>query len=198
MARRGAVDAVNGNRTTGVDACLDRHFLINNQTEETSSERQFDPPGHVWAKGYMADFGNEPSRFWVNACHLLAKDLTGDAREENFATCSRQANAWTIDRRAPQMTPKMLTYESRVKKAVMGGQVVRYKVTPLYEGPRTVPYAFKMQASGWNPDGSPGIVIDDEVPNQFFGLRTGKWHNLGRVSNPGPVPVRGTDEWNNR
>ncbi|MET7534637.1 hypothetical protein [Streptomyces goshikiensis] len=80
----------------------------------------------------------------------------------------------------------------------VGGQVVRHKVTPLYEGPRTVPYAFKMQESGWNPDGSPGICINDEILNQFFGLQTGKWHNLGRVSNPGPVPVRGTDAWNGR
>ncbi|MFC6485383.1 hypothetical protein ACFQGN_31420 [Streptomyces goshikiensis] len=124
--------------------------------------------------------------------------MAGDAREENLATCSRQANAWTIDRRAPQMTPNMFTHENKVKKAVMAGEVVRYTVTPLYEGPRTVPYAFKMQATGWNPDGSPGTFIRDEVPNQFFGIRTREWHNLGRVSNPGPVPVRGTDEWNPR
>jgi hypothetical protein len=178
----------------GVEACLDADFLASNQGKPAQA-RASDPPGYQWARNKVGDWGVKSPEFWINACHLLGDKLSGDARPENLATCSRQANAWPIGG-APSLKPNMLTYEAQVRRAITKeGQVVRYKVTPLYEGPRTVPYAFKMEATGWKAGGGPGTkMFDDEIPNLTYGPSTRQWHDLGRVTEGGvPVPTRGHD-----
>ncbi|MGW6971636.1 LamG-like jellyroll fold domain-containing protein [Streptomyces sp. NPDC054952] len=182
-----------GHRASGVEACLDADFLRENPGE-AAQKREFDPPGYAWARDQVVEWGAKKPEFWINACHLLGDKLSGDARPENLVTCSRQANAWSIGG-APSIKPNMLTYEAQIRTAInKDNQVVHYKVTPLYDGPRTVPYGFKMQASGWKPGGIKGIEIDKTIPNNAWGTATGEWHNLGRVTDGGaPVPTRGND-----
>jgi hypothetical protein len=43
--------------------------------------------------------------------------------------------------------------KSLVRGAVDSGQTVLYSVTPLYDGNRTVPYAFEINAQGFRDDG---------------------------------------------
>lgn len=188
-----ASDSLHGNRAMGVEACLDAAFLRDNHGD-VAQKRTFDPPGYSWARNKVGQWGAKKPEFWINACHLLGDKLSGDARAENLVTCSRQANAWSIGG-APTLKPNMLTYESQVRRAIeKERQVVHYKVTPLYEGPRTVPYAFRMEAQGWMPGGGAGIKISDEIPNWSYGPSTGRWHDLGRVTEGGrPVPTRAHD-----
>ncbi|WP_437345056.1 LamG-like jellyroll fold domain-containing protein [Streptomyces bacillaris] len=176
----GPVDPLHGNRATGVEACLDAAFLQANPGTGTKTSA-IAPPAYTWAAIFASDQGNRPAKFWRNACHLLGKQLSGDGlRYDNLATCSRSANAAPMDRRDPGQHPNMVFYENQVKDAVDVGQVVHYKVTPKYVGNRVVPVSFRMQARGVNADGSPGIQFDKSVENKMYGLREGRFYNLGR------------------
>jgi hypothetical protein len=84
----------------------------------------------------------------------------------------------------------MVTVENQVRGAIEAHQVVLYEVVPQYSGDRTVPVAFDITAVGWGPGGTPGIQIDEVVPNSIYSERNG-WQNLGLRSdssgNPAPV-----------
>ncbi|MGQ4365409.1 DNA/RNA non-specific endonuclease [Streptomyces sp. SAS_272] len=127
----------------------------------------------------------------LNMCHLLGKDLGGSGTDRrNLATCSRQANTAVVG--DGRIGDHMFSYESQVKSAIDGGQVVRYSVTPRYHGSRTVPVSFEMVASGILPDGSPGLSVGQVVPNSIYSPRQGVWKNLGMVTdsrNGAPVPT---------
>ncbi|MEU9879143.1 DNRLRE domain-containing protein [Streptomyces phaeochromogenes] len=169
------VDAANGNRATGVQACL----TPDNIGGGTPTAGIY-PPGYQWAKKTAGFLGASP-RVNINACHLLGKQLGGSGTDlKNLATCSKQANDTGIS---------MRTYEDQVRAAVEAGQDVLYTVTPMYGGNRTVPVGFQMSAYGTNPDGTPGIQIDDFIPNTLRG------RNLGLFDDPNtgaPVPTGGT------
>ncbi|MFJ7067895.1 LamG-like jellyroll fold domain-containing protein [Streptomyces sp. NPDC101115] len=186
-------DPLHGYRAMGMEACLDADFLANNPGKP-AQDRTFDPPGYGWARDKVGEWGVKSPGFSINACHLLGDKLSGDVRPENLVTCSRQANAWALEG-APSIKPNMLTYEAKIRNAInKEGQVVHYKVKPLYDGPRTVPYAFKMEATGWKPGGAPVRIVDDTIPNLTWGPSTRQWHDLGRVTEGGaPVPTRGHD-----
>ncbi|WP_233221395.1 LamG-like jellyroll fold domain-containing protein [Streptomyces carminius] len=176
----GPVDPKHGNRATGIEACLDKAFLDANSGTSTKVSKVA-PPAYTWAAIYASGKGNRPAKFWRNACHLLGKQLSGDGlRHENLATCSRSANAEPIDPRDPGQSPNMVFYENQVRDAVEIGQVVHYKVTPIYEGDRVVPVEFRMQARGVTAHGTPGISFDKHVKNIMYGVNDGKSHNLGR------------------
>ncbi|MEV4709573.1 DNA/RNA non-specific endonuclease [Actinoplanes sp. NPDC049316] len=172
--RHGETDAANGNRATGVEACLTSEN-IKGGTETSTTVR---PPGYNWAGRTVAFLGGTPPAD-VNNCHLLGKQLGGSGTDlKNLATCSRQAN-----------DPGMKSIENQVRAAVDAGQEVHYTVTPIYSGNRTVPTGFHMTAYGTNPDGTPGINIDTIVPNTYNGT------NLGTFNDPNtgqPVPTGGT------
>ncbi|MFG3382222.1 LamG-like jellyroll fold domain-containing protein [Streptomyces sp. NPDC047999] len=174
------VDTLHGNRATGVEACLDQAFINANPGTATKTSA-IAPPAYTWAAIFASDHGNRPAKFWRNACHLLGKQLSGDGlRYDNLATCSRSANAAPMDQRDPGQHPNMVFYENRVKAAVDAGQVVHYKVTPVYEGNRVVPVSFRMQARGVTATGRPGIEFDQHVENTMYGLNEGRFYNLGR------------------
>ncbi|MFE4632726.1 LamG-like jellyroll fold domain-containing protein [Streptomyces sp. NPDC056773] len=184
-SRYSPVDANNGSRATGIEACLDSDFINNNPGSGTrvSGDNAIKPPAYDWAATYAWELGNSPAWKWRNACHLLGKQLGGDGLAyENLATCSRTANASRMDASTPEhRVNNMAHYEGRVKEAVdKGNQVVHYKVTPMYEGSRVVPVAFRMQASGYDPSGGPGIFFDAEVPNEMYSKSDGQWHNMGQ------------------
>ncbi|MGO4425549.1 hypothetical protein AB4Z54_44385, partial [Streptomyces sp. MCAF7] len=118
--------------------------------------------------------------------------LSGDGEDlANLVTCSRPANFQVVGDEG--FNNDMETLESQVKEAIVGdNQVVRYQVTPIYEGPRTVPKFIKMSAVGFHPDGRPGgILIEREFPNKVFS--NGRWHNLGQWTYKGvAVPTGDT------
>ncbi|WOX26456.1 DNRLRE domain-containing protein [Streptomyces solicathayae] len=175
-------DSANGNRATGVEACLTKEYVESNSGSPVSVY----PPGYRWAQDFAEDKGLNPQQN-INACHLLGNALTGSGSDRrNLATCSRGANA--KQRGAPQGDDHMRSYESQVYDAVMSGQDVMYTVTPIYDGARTVPTGFRLTAYGTHPDGTMGLSFDTIVPNT---LRTGD--NLGTQSDNGaPVPTGGT------
>lgn len=88
----------------------------------------------------------------------------------------------------------MKALEDKVKAAVDAGQVVRYQVTPVYSGPRTVPVKLEISAVGMYPDGRPGgVLIKRALENKLFQPQTQKWHNLGLwVMNGKAVPTGNT------
>ncbi|PAZ11830.1 laminin G [Streptomyces sp. SA15] len=188
----GDLDSAHGGRATGVEACLDSAYLATHQGSATQPDKVA-PPGYQWARAYAGYLGNRPPGQWVNACHLLGADLSGDGTElENLSTCARSANANRVSSNDPGIPGHMYNFERQVKSAIDSGQVVHYQVTPVYSGPRTVPVAYEMTARG-TVNGKPGLELDDVVPNMMYSNKFGNWRNIGLVSYKGkPVPPVGT------
>ncbi|GBP98876.1 hypothetical protein SSP531S_02690 [Streptomyces spongiicola] len=186
-------DPSNGHRAVGVEACLDSAYIEANPGTKTEPAK-VTPPGYHWARSYAGYLANRPPKNWVNACHLLGAQLSGSGTDlRNLSTCARSTNATRVDKTDPGMPGHMLSIEDRVKSAVDVGQIVHYRVKPVYSGPRTVPMAFEMYAQGFYADGRPGITVDDVVPNWMYGNRDGQWHNIGLVVYKGvPTPVGAT------
>ncbi|MEV7439461.1 LamG-like jellyroll fold domain-containing protein [Streptomyces griseoviridis] len=175
----GDLDSANGDRATGVKACLDSDYLAENKGTKTDPSK-VSPPGYLWGKAYAGFLDLKP-RESINICHLLGKDLSGSGTNpKNIATCSRQANTSVVG--DGRIGGHMYHYEEQIRNAVDGGQVVRYAVTPQYSGSRTVPVAFEMTATGTNPDGSPGISFGQVVPNSLYSPKFNQWRNLGTVT----------------
>ncbi|MCX4589839.1 DNA/RNA non-specific endonuclease [Streptomyces sp. NBC_01549] len=188
----GDLDSANGDRATGVEACLDSTYLKAHPGSKTDPDK-VTPAGYQWARKYAGYLGNRPPGQWVNACHILGKDLGGDGlKPENLSTCSWSANANRISPNDPGIAEHMFYYEKQVKQAIGQGQVVHYQVTPVYMGPRTVPVAYEIEASG-TLNGKPGLSLDDVVPNMMYSNRFKNWSNIGTVSHQGkPVPTGAT------
>ncbi|MFF3377886.1 RHS repeat-associated core domain-containing protein [Streptomyces sp. NPDC002680] len=188
----GDSDAANGNRATGVEACLDSAYLAANSGSATDWKKVA-PSGYEWARDYAAYLGNRPPGEWVNACHLLGKSLSGDGlKAENLSTCARSANASAISMNDPGVDDHMASYESQVRAAVGQGQVVRYEVTPVYYGPRTVPVSYEISAKG-TLNGKPGLALAQVVPNLMYSNKFRNWRNIGMGTYQGvPVPTGAT------
>ena len=71
--------------------------------------------------------------------HLLGKQLGGSGSDpRNLVTIYQN----------PVNHPVMSSIEVRVRRAVEGGQIVNYKVTPIYEGNNLIPRGITIQAQG--------------------------------------------------
>ncbi|MCX2928396.1 LamG-like jellyroll fold domain-containing protein [Streptomyces sp. NEAU-W12] len=188
----GDLDSAHGDRATGVEACLDSAYLKTHPGSATDPDKVA-PPGYKWARDYAGYLGNRPPGQWVNACHLLGKDLSGNGLQlENLSTCARSANANRISPNDPGIVENMYFYEKQVKNAIDQGQVVHYQVTPVYMGPRTVPVAYEMTAHG-TLNGKPGLSLDDVVPNMMYSNKFKGWYNIGGVTYKGKaVPTGAT------
>ncbi|MFI9387453.1 RHS repeat-associated core domain-containing protein [Kutzneria sp. NPDC052558] len=185
------VDTSNGDRATGVEACLTYSDLGTG----SATNSKIRPPGYYWGRRYSKVLGatGKPGK-WINNCHLLGKQLGGDGTNlENLATCSRTTNANRIDQNDRDFSPNMLAVENEVTAAVREKQEVDYTVTPLYDGHRTVPYAFQMDAVGVVvPKGVKPINLHETIPNQIWGVNNQRYNDLGRVVYKGqPVPLAG-------
>lgn len=84
--------------------------------------------------------------------HLLGKQLGGSG--------SDSGNLVTIYQN-PVNHPIMSSIEANVRKAVEGGQVVKYKVTPIYEGNNLIPCGITIWAQG-----SGGLNIYQTILNR--------------------------------
>ncbi|WP_030242114.1 DNA/RNA non-specific endonuclease [Streptomyces lavendulae] len=189
----GTRDVAHGSRATAMNACLDTAYLTAHAQRGSPTTAAVRPPGYNWATataGYLR-IKDIPQR--INNCHLLGKQLTGSGEDlDNLVTCSRAANAQVKGDEG--FANDMKALEGEVKKAVDAGQVVRYQVTPVYSGPRTVPVKLEISAVGMYPDGRPGgVLIKRAVENKLFQPQTQKWHNLGLwVMNGKAVPTGNT------
>ncbi|MFD7972865.1 DNA/RNA non-specific endonuclease [Streptomyces clavifer] len=173
----GTRDAAHGNRTTGVDACLDLAYVTDHPG--TPTERNgVKPPGYTWGRAYVGYLGGRPRD--VNACHLLGAQLSGSGTDlANLATCGSDANSYVGKAQTPiPSMDSMLHFEDTIRSLVDSEHVVRYKVTPTYSGDRTVPDAFQMSYTAWDRDGGYAGAATDTVPNLIYTAGRG-WKNLG-------------------
>ncbi|MFF4172991.1 DNRLRE domain-containing protein [Streptomyces sp. NPDC001744] len=174
--RYGDVDKKNGGRATGMTSCLTKDYVDSHSGSETDTQ-VFTPPGYRWAQRTAGFLGARPIQQNINACHLLANQLTGSGTDpRNLATCARGANAKQLG--SQQGDGNMAKYEADIAAAVQAGQDVYYSVTPRYSGRRTVPTGFAIHAQGTNPDGSAGISINTFISNTLAG------RNLGMFNDP--------------
>ncbi|GHF66160.1 hypothetical protein GCM10010218_54560 [Streptomyces mashuensis] len=180
-------DPQNGMRATWAEACLDKAYIEENPG--TPTRRDIRPPGYEWAGRFVRHLGLDPA-YSVNNCHLLGKQLSGPGTElKNLATCSRAAN---FPNGGEGVQDNMFKFEDKVKSAIDLRQVVYYRVTPKYDGPRTVPVAFEMLAIGRYEDGRPGVSFDEVVPNSVYSRKFGQWRNMGTATKQGKMePVGG-------
>jgi hypothetical protein len=63
--------------------------------------------------------------------------------------------------RTLRITSLAATDSGQVRASIDQGQVVHYQVTPVYQGPRTVPVAYEMTAHG-TLNGRLALALQDE------------------------------------
>ncbi|MFJ9406602.1 DNA/RNA non-specific endonuclease [Streptomyces sp. NPDC101393] len=177
-------DGAHGNRAQGVAACLTKEYLNSHRGTPTGSVL---PAGYRWAQDFAKGKGLR-AKTNINNCHLLGNKLSGSGTDRrNLATCSRGANA--KQRGSGQGDDHMYSVEKQVYDAVMSGQDVRYAVTAVYDGPRTVPSGFILSVYGSYPDGRAGLVLSlPRIPNTLI---TGE--NIGtQTKDDAPTPTGST------
>ncbi|MFF8279716.1 LamG-like jellyroll fold domain-containing protein [Streptomyces lateritius] len=189
----GPLDSMNGNRATGVEACLDLSYVTAHPGTSTETRAGIKPPGYDWARSYVGYLGGRPRD--VNACHLLGAQLSGSGTDlANLATCGTDANSYVGKPQSPiPPMDSMLNFEDTVRSLIDSGHVVRYKVTPVYKDGRTVPYEFRMSYTAWDSKGRYAGTDATEVSNLIYTAGRG-WKNLGTAIDSrtgGDVPLPG-------
>jgi hypothetical protein len=61
---------------------------------------------------------------------------------------------------SPTNSPIMSQYESMIRSALEGGQTVRFRSVPLYEGSELIPHSIVLEAAG-----SQGFTLSVTIPN---------------------------------
>ncbi|MFJ6484265.1 LamG-like jellyroll fold domain-containing protein [Streptomyces sp. NPDC091682] len=187
------VDSKNGNRATGVEACLDLSYVTANPGTPPETRAGIKPPGYDWARSYVGYLGGRPRD--VNACHLLGAQLSGSGTDlANLATCGTDANSYVGKPQSPiPPMDSMLNFEDTVRSLIDSKHVVRYKVTPVYKDGRTVPYEFRMSYTAWDSKGRYVGSDATAVSNLIYTAGRG-WKNLGTAIDSrtgGDVPLPG-------
>jgi RHS repeat-associated protein len=119
-------------RARGVEALLSSDMMGG------KTDPKVDPAGWVTGQHY-------------NRAHLLGAQLGGSNKDpRNFVTMHQYAN-----------TPVMRDLEGQVRKAVDNGEIIRYRVTPVYSGRSLLPKGVTIEAYGnkgfkFHPKGSVG------------------------------------------
>ncbi|MBA3947649.1 MAG: DNA/RNA non-specific endonuclease [Herpetosiphonaceae bacterium] len=119
----GKLDALN--RPTGVQARITKGMVGPDGigSEPLSGIR---PPGYVKDQGFARG-------------HLLGDQLGGSGKvDSNLVTLYQN----------PVNSPIMRDFESAVRRAVENGEIVDYKVTPIYVGDNPIPVRIIMEATG--------------------------------------------------
>ncbi|MFC8360260.1 LamG-like jellyroll fold domain-containing protein [Streptomyces griseorubiginosus] len=179
----GDLDSVYGNRATIMNSCLDSAYLNSNKGSAANGSLA---TGYQWAKNTVNDWGYVDDTYWVNACHLLSKQLSGTGQSSaNLSTCTRPANAMV--RGADRIEENFRHYEKIVRGAISEDQVVHYSVTPNYADGRVIAESWTFNATSWDKDGNQHLLFSGgSVRNELGG------RNLGLQADPdgNPVPVR--------
>ncbi|WP_254612970.1 DNA/RNA non-specific endonuclease [Brevibacillus sp. HB1.1] len=125
------------NRPTGIVATITKD-MIGTGSEALSSIK---PPGSAGGKGTKHARG-----------HLLAKILGGSGKDKrNLVTLFQN----------PTNSPLMRDLELKIRDAVKDGEIIRYRVIPIYDGANPIPKAVTMQARGTN-----GFQLDISILNK--------------------------------
>ncbi|MEH0549994.1 LamG-like jellyroll fold domain-containing protein [Streptomyces sp. B21-101] len=179
----GDLDSAHGNRATTMNSCLDSAYLGANKGSPAVGTSA---TGYQWAKDTVNDWGYEDDSYWINACHLLSKELTGTGRDSaNLSTCTRPSNAMV--RGADRIDVNFRHYEKIVRNAIRGNRVVRYSVTPKYAGDRVVANSWTFSATAWDKNGKQSVLFTGGVVHNELG---GKNLGLQHDEDGNPVPVR--------
>lgn len=113
---------------------MDKAYLAENEGSPAVGERA---AGYQWAKNTVNGWGCGNDKYWIKACHLLPKQVSGTGRDlADLSACTRPTNFWV--RGADCSDENFRTYETAVSKAVARNHVVRYSVRPNYTGDRVV------------------------------------------------------------
>jgi hypothetical protein len=128
-------------RPTGIKATITRDMIDTG----THADVDIEPPG--WR--------GDGIKYNEARGHLLARQLggSGDIAE----------NLVTIEQHGAN-TPTMRNYETAVRRAVENGEVVRYSVTPVYNGNALIPHEIVISARGSN-----GFRLDVRIHNPAAG-----------------------------
>jgi len=86
---------------------------------------------------------------------LIGKQLGGSGEDER--------NLVTIYQN-PVNTPNMTKYENEVKNAIVDGDVVRYRVTPVFDGDELFAREIHMEAKSLTNWGT--VDFDVTIPNE--------------------------------
>jgi hypothetical protein len=119
----GKLDALG--RPTGIRAQITRG-MIKTGSDPNPNIR---PPGFDSSKGHARG-------------HLLGDQLGGSGKVDS--------NLVTLFQDGPN-SPVMRDFETQVRRAVESGQVIDYRVTPIYNGSDPIPIGVTMEAKGVNP-----------------------------------------------
>ena len=121
--RYGELDSLG--RPTGIYSVITKD-MINSGTD---ASRYIYPPGFN---------GGGPGSSGHARGHLLAKQLGGSGRDPR--------NLVTLFQNGPN-SPEMRNYETSVRRAVESGEIVFYKVTPIYNSNNLIPTGITIEAT---------------------------------------------------
>ena len=110
-------------RPTGADALLTKDMIATG----SKANKDIKPPGFISG---LSPYGHSRG-------HLIGNQFGGSGNEKK--------NLVTIYQH-PVNSPHMTSYESKVRDVLNRGGVVRYRVTPLYDGNDLMPAAIEIQA----------------------------------------------------
>ncbi|MFE7857888.1 RHS repeat-associated core domain-containing protein [Streptomyces sp. NPDC057403] len=179
----GTLDSAHGNRATTMNSCLDSAYLSANKGSPAVGTLA---TGYQWAKDTVNDSGYDDDSYWINACHLLSKELTGTGNNSaNLSTCTRPSNAMV--RGEERIDVNFRHYEKIVRKAIKDNQVVQYSVTPNYTGDRIVASSWTFNATAWDRNGKQSVLFNGGVVHNEVG---GRNLSLQTDDDRNPIPVR--------
>ena len=123
-------------RTTGIEAAITQDMIGTGSPAKSSIK--------------PAGFGGQAQGHARG--HLLGNQLGGSGSDpRNLVTIYQN----------PVNHPLMSSIEANVRKAVEGGQIVNYRVTPIYEGNNLIPCGITIRA-----EGSGGLNIYETILNR--------------------------------
>jgi hypothetical protein len=132
----GSIDPRTGQRS-GIRAMITKEMIGTG----THADQDIRPPGFTKGEGHARG-------------HLLGKQLGGSGDDErNLVTLFH----------IPANTPAMRDFETAVRAAVEKGEVVDYRVTPIYRGDEGMPIGVTMEARG---DGNPPFSLAVSILNR--------------------------------
>ncbi|MGW6481204.1 DNA/RNA non-specific endonuclease [Streptomyces sp. NPDC055059] len=166
-----------------MNSCLDAAYVDTHEGTPAVGERA---TGYQWAKDTVNAWGYEDDSRWINACHLLSRELSGSGRDgANLSTCTRPANAMV--RGTDRIEKNFRYYEKQVRNAVKQGQVVQYSVEPNYTGGRVVASSWTFNARAWDGNGNPHVLFSGgTVRNELGGKNLGE--QFTKKGTPVPLP----------
>lgn len=161
-------------RTTAANAVVGTELMPPSGSRESIS--------HIYPTGWkQAKYANVDSGGWLyNRSHLIGHQMTGNNDPENLITGTRWFNV------------AMIEYENYLADYVeRTDKVVRYRVTPVYEGDNLVASGIYMEAYSLE-DAGEGVMFNIYVANVQPGVEI-NYSDGSSVGPEGPVEYENSD-----